>query len=89
MIRLADTLLRRGARALNMFFHSPTLLEGCSPFTRTPADVSAFIARIDEFLAFAQKAGLRPVTMSELSSGALSVPGLPLACEEVAVEVNS
>jgi peptidoglycan/xylan/chitin deacetylase (PgdA/CDA1 family) len=67
MIRLADTLLHRGARVMNMFFHSPTLLEGCSPFAKTTADVAVFVRRIESFLEFAQSAGLRSVTMSELT----------------------
>ncbi|HSL21165.1 MAG TPA: hypothetical protein VK886_06485 [Vicinamibacterales bacterium] len=66
MIRLAATLLRRGTRIVNMFFHSPSLLPGCSPFVKTEGDASAFLERIDRFLAFARSAGLRPVSMSEL-----------------------
>jgi hypothetical protein len=49
-----------------MFFHSPTLLPACTPFVRSEADVTDFLGRIDGFLAFAQSAGLRSVTMSEL-----------------------
>jgi hypothetical protein len=67
MIGLAKALQRRRVEVVNMFFHSPTLLEGCSPFVRTRADVAAFLERIDGFLAFAQSAGMRPVTMSELA----------------------
>jgi hypothetical protein len=66
MIRLAGKLLERGTQVINMYFHSPTLLEGCSPFAKTPAEVSAFIERIEQFLAFASAAGLRPAGMSEL-----------------------
>jgi hypothetical protein len=67
MIRLTRALLDRGAAIINMFFHSPSLLEGCSPYGRTPADVEGLLARIDAFMAFAQSVGLRPVTMSELT----------------------
>jgi len=90
MIRLADTLLHRGARVMNMFFHSPTLLEGRSPFTKTASDVAAFVARIDAFLAFAQSAGLRPVTMSELTPAVVGA-SLPMASlsHDVVVEVKS
>ncbi len=80
MIRLATALLKRGTRVINMFFHSPSLLENCSPFVRTPADVEDFIARIGTFLAFARSAGLRSVTMSELRPvdvGASTVKVLP------------
>jgi hypothetical protein len=71
MIRLTKVLLERGAKIINMFFHSPTLLERCSPYVRTPADASAFLARIERFLAFAQSAGLRSITMSELTAAAV------------------
>jgi peptidoglycan/xylan/chitin deacetylase (PgdA/CDA1 family) len=70
MISLARALAHRGTTVANMFFHSPSLLEGCSPFVRTPGDATAFIERIDEVLAFAVSAGFRPVTMSELDANA-------------------
>jgi hypothetical protein len=90
MIRLADTLLNRGARVVNMFLHSPTLLEGCSPFTKTNADVTAFVARIDAFLAFAQSAGLRAVTMSELTPAAVGAfTSRALQSEGAVVEVKT
>ncbi len=68
MTRFATALLRRGAPVINFFFHSPTLLEGMTPFTRTPGDVEAFVERIDRFIEFAHQAGLQPVTMSQLSA---------------------
>lgn len=68
MIRLATSLLARGAGVVNLFFHSPSLLPGCSPFVRTEGDADAFLARIDEFLRFAQAAGLTTATMAELTA---------------------
>jgi len=76
MIRLAAALLKRETKVLNMFFHSPSLLEKCSPFVSTPDDAKRFLARIDAFLDFAQSAGMQSVTMSALSAakvGASSV----------------
>ncbi len=67
MIELATRVIERGALVVNMFFHSPSLLEGKTPFVRTAADLDAFISRIDTFLAYARSAGLRSVTMSELT----------------------
>ncbi len=67
MIRLTKVLLDRGATIVNMFLHSPSLLEGCSPYARTPAEASALLARIDRFLGFAQSAGLQAVTLSQLT----------------------
>lgn len=82
MIRLAKAMQKRGAQVVNMFFHSPTLLEGCSPYVATAGQLKAFIERVDGFLAFAQTAGMQPVTMSELPTagiGASTVRNLPLA----------
>lgn len=90
MIRLANAVLNRGARVVNMFFHSPTLLEGCSPFTRTPADVAAFVARIEAFLVFARSAGLRSVTLSELTPAMVGATVSPASLpRDVVVEVKS
>lgn len=87
MIRLTRSLLDQGTRVINMFFHSPSLLAGCSPFVRTPADLDAFMACIDQFLSFAGQQGLRSMTMSELTAhevGASGVRTLP-APESAAV----
>jgi hypothetical protein len=71
MIRLVSALKARGTTVINMFFHSPSLLEGCSPFVRTAAAADDFLERIDQFLVFAQSAGLRAVTMSQLTPTAV------------------
>ena len=78
MICLTNALLRRGTRIINMFFHSPTLLEGCSPFVRTAADAASFLSRIDHYLAFATAAGLRPVTMSEVDAASVGATEVKL-----------
>ena len=78
MIRLTKALLRRGTRIINMFFHSPTLLEGCSPFVRNAADAAAFLSRIDNYLAFATAAGLRPVTMSDVDAASVGATEVKL-----------
>jgi hypothetical protein len=80
MIRLIRAMRERGATVVNMFFHSPSLLEGCSPFVKSAADAEAFVSRIDEVMAFAQAEGLRFATMSELRAGeigATAVRALP------------
>ena len=68
MIRLTEVFLNRGTAIINMFFHSPTPFEGYTPFTRTPADIDAFISSIETFLGFAESADLRSVTISDLSA---------------------
>lgn len=67
MVRLTRALMRRGIRVITMFFHSPSLLEGCSPFGRTPADVEALLGRIERYLDAARSLGLQPRTMSEVA----------------------
>jgi peptidoglycan/xylan/chitin deacetylase (PgdA/CDA1 family) len=80
MTQFTRARLARGASGINMFFHSPSLLERCSPYVSTPEDLSAFLERIDAFLTFARSAGLRSATMSELAAvelGNLRVQFLP------------
>jgi hypothetical protein len=67
MIQLVRTLLKSNTRVVNMFFHSPSLLESCTPFVKTANEAEKFVERIARFLDFARSAGLEPVTMSELS----------------------
>jgi hypothetical protein len=73
MIRLAGAVLRRGVRVVNMFFHSPSLLPGASPFVRTEHEFDTFLARIERFVAYAMSVGLTSVGMSELSAEDLGV----------------
>lgn len=66
MIDLAQSLAIRGTKVLNMFLHSPSLLENCTPFVKTSSDVTAFIERIERFIAFARSVGIACVTMADL-----------------------
>ena len=74
MIHLAQHVAGRGAGVLNLFLHSPTLLEGCTPFTSTTADVEAFMDRLDGFLAFARSEQFVSVTLRELSARLQDTP---------------
>jgi hypothetical protein len=85
MIRLVDALRARGTRVLNMFFHSPSLLEGCGPFVRTAGEAEEFLDRIDRVLGFARSVGCRPARMSELSSAALAASSVRTLAAEPAV----
>jgi hypothetical protein len=71
MIRLLRAMRDRGATVANMFFHSPSLLENCSPFVKTAAEAAAFSRRIDDVMAFAQAEGFVFATMSELRASAI------------------
>jgi hypothetical protein len=50
MIELTRALLTSGAHHLHLYFHSPSLTPGLTPFTRTANDVARFYAAIDEYL---------------------------------------
>jgi len=65
MIDLACVMKKKGYALLNLFFHSPTLLAGLSPYTQTQEDVCRFLERIKIFLAFAREAGIESITLSE------------------------
>lgn len=65
MIRLTESLMKNGYPLINMFFHSPSLKCGLTPFVSTPADESRFRKDIADFLAFAAKAGIESITLSE------------------------
>ena len=52
MIDLSQRLIRRGFPYLNLFFHSPTLSVGLTPFVRTVSDQKAFYERIRSYLEF-------------------------------------
>lgn len=67
MIRLVSALAARGTAVINMFFHSPSLLENCSPYVRSAQDLGDFLGRIRRVLAYARSAGLTSVTLSELA----------------------
>lgn len=49
MLTLTQQLVRDGARILHLTWHSPSLVEGLSPFTRTVADRHRFRANIDRY----------------------------------------
>ena len=64
MVRLASRMMRNGFMVLNLFFHSCSLLENCSPFVRTHADAEEFLRRIETVLAFARDRDIQPITLS-------------------------
>jgi hypothetical protein len=64
MIALAKTMMRKGAPILNLFFHSPTVQPGLTPFVRNQSDVREFLGRLRMFLRFSADAGIEPVGLS-------------------------
>jgi len=68
MITLAKSMIRKGAQVLNLFFHSPTLQPGLTPFVRNEADRLEFMGRIKIFLRFAADAGFEPIALGSTPS---------------------
>lgn len=50
MLTLSRRLLEHGVPYLQLSFHTPSLMPGLSPFTRTAADVARLYASIEEYL---------------------------------------
>jgi len=73
MILLSRKMMFRGAKVLNMYFHSPSLLENCSPFVKTSSDAKYFLARIEKVIVFAKSAGMKSVTLSQLLEEKLDI----------------
>ncbi len=66
MIGLARDLARAGEPVLNLLFHSSEAIVGGSPYNRTPAELEAFLDRLDRFLAVAtRELQAAPATFTE------------------------
>lgn len=65
MIALIKTFIKKKAPLINLFFHSPTLQIGLTPYVRTEADKREFMARIRAVLSFAKEAGIGSVRLSD------------------------
>lgn len=77
MCALARRVVNRGVPVLNVIFHSSEAIVGGSPYNRTEEELSAFLDRLDRFLAFATKElGAKPATFREFHQTftATSVP---------------
>jgi peptidoglycan/xylan/chitin deacetylase (PgdA/CDA1 family) len=63
---LARDLVRADVPVLNLLFHSSEAIVGGSPYNRTQAELDAFRARLERFLAYATKdLGASPATFAE------------------------
>ncbi len=83
MKALARHLRDVAVPVLNVIFHSSEAIVGGSPYNRTEAELQAFLARLDQFLAFAVgDLGAVPATFAEfrrsyLASEVAEKPFLP------------
>jgi peptidoglycan/xylan/chitin deacetylase (PgdA/CDA1 family) len=66
MIALSRCLLEGGLQHLHMFWHTPSLRPGLSPFVRTSADVERLYATVEEYVArLSRFATIQFATISE------------------------
>ena len=65
MIALTKAFIKRKAPLINLFFHSPTLQPGLTPYVRSEADQREFMAKLKTFLAFAKEAGIESIRLSD------------------------
>jgi hypothetical protein len=72
MLTLARRLLEHGARHLQLSWHTPTLVPGLSPFTKTPADVERLYGSVAGFVdGLARFTGVRFATVGEAAAALL------------------
>lgn len=72
MIKLTRVMKHQGYRCLNLFFHSPTLVPGLTPFVRNHRDKTAFLLRIEGVLRFASEYGIEIVGTGQLANELLA-----------------
>jgi hypothetical protein len=71
--QLSRLLVGLGVPLLGVSFHSPTVMVGGTPYSRTRAARDAFIARLDDYLAFAiHDLGAEPTTLVKYRAEALA-----------------
>ncbi|MDO9710533.1 glycosyltransferase [Paracraurococcus sp. LOR1-02] len=76
--RLVRHMLAEGQRVFVLTYHSPSLVPGNTPYTRTADDVRRFLAWLDEFYAFfREEAGGRPATWQEVRFGPQAAVPMP------------
>jgi hypothetical protein len=64
LIRLLSQSMREGCKIVNLFFHSPSLQIGCTPFVRTGREKNRFMTALRTALEFCRNHGIRPVSLS-------------------------
>ena len=74
MIQLARRMIANDYKLINLFFHSPALMQGLTPFVKSRADEIRFLGHIREFLVFARESGLLSITLSEALNTDLEQP---------------
>ena len=73
---VSRALVDSGARALQIFFHSPSLVPGLGPFVGDAGERERLLSRVAGWVeALARDYSLRPATLSEAGEVLLPEPG--------------
>jgi hypothetical protein len=73
LIRLLRQSMREGCGLANLFFHTPSLQVGCTPFVRTPDQRNQLLKSLSIILRFCHEAGIRTVPLSQAAQNILRV----------------
>lgn len=65
LIRLLRQSMREGCGVVNLFFHTPSLQVGCTPFVRTGGDKRRLFATLGAVLKFCLDTGITPIPLSQ------------------------
>jgi hypothetical protein len=65
LIRLLRQSMREGCGFVNLFFHTPSLRVGCTPFVHTVEDKRRLVATLRAVLGFCRSAGIAPIPLSQ------------------------
>lgn len=68
MIDLAERMKSLGFPILNLFFHSTTLLPGCSPFVNNSEEKELFLQNITQFLEYVTNEGIESTLLKDAQS---------------------
>jgi hypothetical protein len=56
-------MIRKGVPILNLFFLSPALQPGLTPYVRNESDSRNFIGRLRVFMRFVAEVGIEPIAL--------------------------
>lgn len=68
MLSVSRSLIASGVRQLHLFWHSPSLMPGLSPFVRSDADLDRFYGSIEDYVS--ALAAISDVTFATVSEAA-------------------
>jgi hypothetical protein len=66
MVKLAQLMIVKNYKVINMTFHSSSLKAGLNEFVKTKEDEKRFMKNIREFLIFTRDTRIEPIKLSEI-----------------------